>query len=132
MKKLIIVFSCLTFFLTACSSDQQIEIYTQSEEEKQSLEDTLKNTEGIVAGTAIFVEDELLVAIQVNPWLGFKERKVEKKLQKELEEQYPNLNVLVSTDYKLFWESNQLLDEEKKEKLGEEVKKLKDLAKEET
>lgn len=92
----------------------------------------IKNTEEVYTGTAIFVEDELLVAIQVKPWLGFKERKVEKRLQKEIEEKYPDLNVVVSTDYKMHWETQKLLEEEDQKKVSEKVDKLKKLAKEET
>lgn len=83
-------------------------------------------------GTAIMVEDELLIAIQVKPWLGFKEQKVEKRLQKEIEEKYPDLNVLVSSDYKMHWETQKLLEEQDEKKVTDELKKLKELAKEET
>lgn len=132
MKKVAIGLLCLSFLVVGCSDEHQIHVYGENEQENNTLKDTLNETKDIYEATAIFVEDELLVAIQVNPWIGFKEQKIEKKLQKKLKKQYPNLNVLVSTDFKLFWESNQLLEEENKENIAEKVKKLKDLAKEET
>lgn len=131
LKKLTITF-CLFFLLAGCSNDKEIDVYAQTDEDKNSLQKTLNDTKEVYIGNAIFVDDELLVAVQVNPWIGFKERKIEKKLQKKLKKQYPNVNVLVSTDYKMYWETNQLLEEKDKKKISKEVKKLKDLAKEET
>lgn len=124
----------IPFFLIGCSNEQTIQILNESgdEEKRAEVEEMIKNTEEVYTGTAIFVEDELLVAIQVKPWLGFKERKVEKRLQKEIEEKYPDLNVVVSTDYKMHWETQKLLEEEDQKKVSEKVDKLKKLAKEET
>lgn len=124
----------IPFFLIGCSNEQTIQILNESgdEEKRAVVEEMIKNTEEVYTGTAIFVEDELLVAIQVKPWLGFKERKVEKRLQKEIEEKYPDLNVVVSTDYKMHWETQKLLEEEDQKKVSEKVDKLKKLAKEET
>lgn len=42
------------------------------------------------------------------------------------------MNVLVSSDFKMHWETQKLLEEEDEKKVTDEVKKLKDLAKEET
>lgn len=132
MKKFLMIFFCLSVLLTGCNNDRQINVFAQNEEEEKTVDQILNDTKEVYAGTALFVEDDLLVAIQVNPWIGFKEQKIEKKLQEKLEKQYPTLNVLVSTDYKLFWESNQLMKEADNEKIAEEVKKLKELEKEET
>lgn len=133
MKKMILFFF-IPFFLYGCSNEQTIEVsdYAADEEEKSGVESLIRNTDEIYTGTAILVDDELLVAIQVKPWLGFKERKVEKQLQDEIEQQYPDLDVLVSSDYKMHWETQKLINEKDSKKLSDEVKKLKDLAKEET
>ncbi|MFP3918307.1 hypothetical protein U5N28_10910 [Lysinibacillus telephonicus] len=134
MKKMAFTLFLIPFFLIGCSNEQTIQILNESgdEEKRAEVEEMIKNTEEVYTGTAIFVEDELLVAIQVKPWLGFKERKVEKRLQKEIEEKYPDLNVVVSTDYKMHWETQKLLEEEDQKKVSEKVDKLKKLAKEET
>lgn len=124
----------IPFFLIGCSNEQTVQILDESgdEEKRAEVEKIIKNTEEVYTGTAIFIEDELLVAIQVKPWLGFKEQKVEKRLQKEIEEKYPDLNVEVSSDYKMHWEAQKLLKEKDQQKISEKVEKLKDLAKEET
>lgn len=133
MRKWVLTFF-IPFFLVGCSNEQTIQVSdgTVDEEKRVAIEEMIRNTEEVYTGTAILIEDELLVAIQVKPWLGFKERKVEKRLQKEIEEKYPDLNVLVSTDFKMHWESQKLLEEKDEEKVTDKVKKLKDLAKEET
>lgn len=133
MKKLAAL-SLIPLFLIGCSNEQTIQVsgIATNEEEKAGIEDMMRSTEEVYTGTAIMVEDELLIAIQVKPWLGFKEQKVEKKLQKEIEEKYPDLNVVVSSDYKMHWETQKLLEEQDEKKVADEVKQLKDLAKEET
>lgn len=133
MKKLVALF-LIPLFLIGCSNEQTIQVsgIAADEEERVGIEDMIRSDEDVYMGTAIMVEDELLIAIQVKPWLGFKEQKVEKRLQKEIEEKYPDLNVLVSSDYKMHWETQKLLEEQDEKKVTDEVKKLKALAKEET
>lgn len=124
----------IPIFLFGCSNEKTIKVLDMSEDEEKRIEveEMMKNTEEVYNGTAILVDEELLVAIQVKPWLGYKEQKVEKKLQKQLEEQYPNLKILVSSDFKMYWESQKLLEEKDQQKVNKEVKSLKKLAKEET
>ncbi len=133
MKKLAALL-LLPLFLIGCSNEKTIQVsgIATDEEEKAGIEEMMQDTEDLYAGTAIMVEDDLLIAIQVKPWLGFKEQKVEKKLQKDIEEKYPDLNVLVSSDYKMHWETQKLIEEQDEKKVTDELKKLKELAKEET
>ncbi|HWK22459.1 MAG TPA: YhcN/YlaJ family sporulation lipoprotein [Ureibacillus sp.] len=133
MKKLAGLF-LIPLFLIGCSNEQTIEVSGIAADEgtKVEIEDMIRNTEEVQTGTAILVDDELLVAIQVNPLLGYKEQKIEKRLQKEIEEKYPDLDVLVSSDFKMHWETQKLLKEDDEKKVTDEMKKLKSLAKEET
>ncbi|MCM3386551.1 hypothetical protein LG296_05245 [Ureibacillus chungkukjangi] len=133
MKKLAAIV-LIPLFLIGCSSEQTIQVsgITTDEEKRAEIESLIRDKKDVYTGTAIMVQDEVLIAIQVNPWLGFKEQKVEKELQKEIEEKYPDMNVLVSSDFKMHWETQKLLEEEDEKKVTDEVKKLKDLAKEET
>ncbi|RHW39849.1 hypothetical protein D1B33_03075 [Lysinibacillus yapensis] len=134
MLKKFIIFFFVPFFLIGCSNEQIVKVSNNAAdgEKREEIENLIRDTKEVYTGTAILAGDELLVAIQVNPWLGYKEQKVEKKLQKEIKEKYPDLHVLVSSDYKMHWESQKLLNEKDSKKLKDEVKKLKDLAKEET
>jgi len=133
LKKLAGLF-LIPLFLIGCSNEQTIEVSGIAADEgtKVEIEDMIRNTEEVQTGTAILVDDELLVAIQVNPLLGYKEQKIEKRLQKEIEEKYPDLDVLVSSDFKMHWETQKLLKEDDEKKVTDEMKKLKSLAKEET
>ena len=133
LKKL--VFSLFVpILLFGCSNEQTIEVAEVSMDEKNryDIEEMVKSTDEVYSSTVILIDNELLIAIQVKPWIGFKEQKVEKRLQKKIEEKYPDLNVVVSSDYKLLWESQKLIDEQDTKKITDEVKKLKKLAKEET
>ncbi|MFJ8234574.1 hypothetical protein ACIQ34_02380 [Ureibacillus sp. NPDC094379] len=136
MKKMALTFFFVPFFLVGCSSanEQTIRIYNESEVGgvRADVEGIIAETEEVYNGIAVFVEDELLVSLQVKPWLAFKKQKIEERIQKQFDDQYPDLNVLVSTDFKLYWESEKLLEEKDQRKVVDEVQKLKELAKEET
>ena len=133
MKKLAAIV-LIPLFLIGCSSEQTIQVsgIATDEEKRAGIESLIREKKDVYTGTAIMADDEVLIAIQVNPWVGFKEQKVEKELQKEIEEKYPDMNVLVSSDFKMHWETQKLLEEEDEKKVTDKVKKLKDLAKEET
>ncbi|RUL54281.1 hypothetical protein EK386_07180 [Lysinibacillus antri] len=132
MKKMVVAIFLIPVFLIGCNQEQTIEVKDSNEEQSETVKEVIRNSDEIYTGNAIFIEDQLLVAVQAKPWLDYKKRKIEKKLQKEVEEQFPDLEVLVSADYKLYWETQKLLDEGDEQKVSEEVEKLKKLAKEET
>jgi len=133
LKKTLFSLFIISLFLTGCSGEKTIEINNQTnEDDRVAVEEIIQNTSEVYNGAAVFIEDHLLVAIQAKPWLDFKKRKIEKKMEEQLEEKFPDLNVLVSADYKLFWESKKLLEEEDEQKVKKQVEKLKKLAKEET
>lgn len=124
---------CIPFFLFGCSGEQLVEVKnTANAEQNQNVEEVIKNSNDVYAGNAIFIDDQLLVAVQAKPWLDYKKSKIEKNLKKQIEEKYPNLEVFVSADYKLYWETQKLLEEEDEKKVSDELEKLKKLAKEET
>ncbi|WP_246027611.1 MULTISPECIES: YhcN/YlaJ family sporulation lipoprotein [Lysinibacillus] len=129
---MVVAIFLIPVFLIGCNQEQTIEVKDSNEEQSETVKEVIRNSDEIYTGNAIFIEDQLLVAVQAKPWLDYKKRKIEKKLQKEVEEQFPDLEVLVSADYKLYWETQKLLDEGDEQKVSEEVEKLKKLAKEET
>jgi len=122
----------LLFFLMGCNDEKTLEVNTTSGQEAEEVTTILENEEEIYSGRAIFVEDQLLVAVQAKPWLDYKKTKIEKNLKKKLEERFPEYDITVSSDYKLYWEAKKLLDEENSEIVKEKVEKLKKLKKEET
>lgn len=134
MKK-IAFFFFVPLLLAGCSdNDKTIEVYDVLDDAEKRVEvrEILDSNEDIYSGTAIFVNNDLLVAVQAKPWLDYKKEKIEKELTEQFEEQFSQLDVLVSADYKLFWEANKLINEEDSKKVEDQVKKLKELEKEET
>jgi len=132
LKKLVLPL-LLFMFLTGCNDDQKtLEVNDIGGEESEKVKIIMENEEEIYSGRAIFVEDQLLVAVQAKPWLDYKKTKIEKNLKKKLEESFPEYDITVSSDYKLYWEAQKLLKEDDGEKLKKKVEKLKKLKKEET
>ncbi|SOC35112.1 putative periplasmic lipoprotein [Ureibacillus acetophenoni] len=134
MKK-IVFFFFVPLLLAGCSgNDKTIEVYDVLDDAEKRVEvrEILDSNEDIYSGTAIFVNNDLLVAVQAKPWLDYKKGKIEKELTNQFEEQFSQFDVLVSADYKLYWEANKLLNEEDSKKVEDQVKKLKELEKEET
>jgi len=128
-------FFFVPILLAGCSgNDKTIEVYDVLDDAEKRVEvrEILDSNEDIYSGTAIFVNNDLLVAVQAKPWLDYKKGKIEKELTNQFEEQFSQLDVLVSADYKLFWEANKLINEEDSKKVEDQVKKLKELEKEET
>ncbi|WP_052123934.1 hypothetical protein [Ureibacillus manganicus] len=134
MKKMAFFFF-VPLLLTGCSGNEKtIEVYDVLDDAQKRVEvrEVLDSNEDVYSGTAIFVDQQLLVAVQAKPWLDYKKEKIEKELTKQFEERFTEFDVLVSADYKLFWEANKLMEEKDQQKVNDKVKKLKELEKEET
>lgn len=133
MKKTLFSLIFATLFITGCSGEKKVQINNDmNDEQNEMVNQVIEDTNEVHSAIAVFAEDQLLVAVQAKPWLDYKKRKIEKELKKELEKKFPNLKVAVSADYKLYWESQKLLDEEDDKKVTKQVEKLKKLAREET
>ncbi|MGE7622562.1 YhcN/YlaJ family sporulation lipoprotein [Viridibacillus sp. NPDC096237] len=128
---------CCIQLLVACNGEQKEKFatyHTEGDNGSQStIEKLLKEEKSIKKGTAVFVDDVVLVGVQIKPFSKLKRSKIEKDLQKKFEKEFPGKEVLVSTDFKISWEAQKLMKKElTKEELKKKIKKLQDLAKEET
>lgn len=126
---------CCCAVLAGCgdSKEKLSTFYATYDDEKASqIEDVLQQEKDIEHANIIFIEDKILVAMQVKPWLRYKKQKIEKKVEEDLKRKIPDADLIVSTDFKLHWESEKLIEENDKEKLNDEIDQLKKLAKEET
>lgn len=133
--QLLVLISCLLcLVMVGCTEEQEkfiaFDNYVNTEE-ATTIEKELTAEDHVDKAIAIIVEDELLIAVQVNPWQKWRKTKIEENLQKKYEKQYPSYNVLVSADYKIYFEASKFIDNEE-EDLAEKIKELKNLAKEET
>ncbi|MEK4285568.1 MULTISPECIES: hypothetical protein [Ureibacillus] len=131
MKKLVFPIF-LSVFLFGCNDEKTLEVNSMNGQEVEEVTTIMKNEDDIYSGRAILVEDQLLVAIQAKPWLDYKKTKIEKNLKKKLEESFPEYDITVSSDFKLYWEAQKLITEEDSEKVKKQLNKLKKLKKEET
>ena len=124
---------CIPLFLFGCSGEQTVEVKNTVDHQSEiDVKEVIQNSNEVYAGNVIFVDDQLLVAVQAKPWLDYKKKKIEKRLKEQIEEKVPNIEVFVSADYKLYWETQKLLEQKDEKKVSDEVEKLKKLAKEET
>ncbi|WP_213422328.1 hypothetical protein [Bhargavaea massiliensis] len=124
--------TCL--LLAGCGSGAgEIRVSGGEPEENQKVEKVLKEEDGrIVSAVAVFVEEDLLVGVQVKPLSRFSKTKIEEELTKEMEKAFPEETVTLSADLKIFWETDKLDELEEEEKLHKKVETIKSLSKEET
>lgn len=134
MRKTLTIFLSCFILLAGCGREEKVEMYQHidDKEKKTELKEMVEKSKDIDQANIILVGDKLLAAIQVNPWKRYKKQKIESEWQKKLEKKYPNLKVVVSTDFKLYWESTKLLEEADRQKVTDKIDSLKKLAKEET
>lgn len=126
---------CCCLLLAGCgNTDEKLTTFyaTYDGEKEKGIEDMLDKQKDIEHANVILVEDQLLVAMQVKPWKKYKKRSIEKKVEEELKKDYPDLQLIVSADFKLHWESAKLIEKNETKHLSEKVEDLRKLAKEET
>lgn len=121
----------IIFILSGCAEKEKFIVYGSPQNEEK-LEAALKEEDYIDRSTVIQQEDKMLVTVQIKPWDKWKTAKLEKKLQKKFDELYPDTDVTVSADYKIFYEANKVKKEGLKgEEIKDRIKDLQKLAKEE-
>lgn len=132
MRKFRIVLLLLVGFsiLSGCTEKEKFIVYGSPQNEEE-LESALKEEKYIEKSTVIQQDDKMLVTVQIKPWDKWKTAKLEKKLQKKFDELYPDKEVFVSADYKIYYEANKVKkDGLKDDEISDKIKELKKLAKE--
>lgn len=124
----------LLLLLAGCSERENVMTYKNSNDDKLQSEvaQLFKEDDQIEHANILLVENEIFVALQLKPFSKWNKQKIEKKWQKKIEEQFEEKTVLVSTDFKLYWESSKLLEEKSQQKVQTKLQHLKKLSKEET
>jgi Sporulation lipoprotein YhcN/YlaJ (Spore_YhcN_YlaJ) len=100
----------------------------------QAKEKVIKEEE-ILGVKAVNTDKELLIAVEVNHMDRFRLKEIEKKINQKTEKQFPNHEVTISTDSKIFLELEKLENKMKKNKLDnkkleKELKRIKSLSEE--
>lgn len=134
MRKILLAVCCCVVLAGCGDTEEKLSTFyaTYDDEKASKIEAILEQEKDIEHANIIFIEDKILVAMQVKPWLRYKKKKIEKRVEEDLKKEFPSSDLIVSTDFKLHWESQKLIDKNDKEKLNDEVDKLKKLSKEET
>lgn len=124
----------LLLLIAGCSEEGQVETYKNTNDDKLQSEvaQLFKDDDQIEQANILLVENEIFVALQLKPFTKWKKQEIEEKWQKKIEKQFKEKAVLVSTDFKLYWESSKLLEEKSQQKVQQKLEDLKKLAKEET
>ena len=127
-------FVCLMLLLVGCGEREKVSVHPSTSDEKQAQEikKLIEKSEEVEEANVVFMHNELFVALQLKPLKKWKKQKIENQWKEKLESQYSDQTVHVSTDFKLFWESTKLMDEQDTKKVLEKIQQLKKLAKEET
>jgi len=135
MIKRLLLMMAVPILLTGCSNHPSLAFYhvNQDSDEVAKLKDILEKEESTNDSLGVFSESELVVAVQVQPLLRFQKKKIEKRLKKEIEKDFPDYKVFVSSDLKIMWELEDSVEKDPtNKKLKKKLEKIKALAKEET
>ncbi|MFJ7668066.1 hypothetical protein ACIQXI_13195 [Lysinibacillus sp. NPDC097195] len=122
---------CITF-LIGCTEKEKFIVYGTPQNEAE-LEAVIKEEKAVEKSTVIQYDDKMLVAVQIKPLKKWNKTKLEEKLQKKFDKKYPDKEVFVSADYKIFYEANKIKKNQLEDnKLSDKITELQKLAKEET
>lgn len=97
----------------------------------QHVKSYAEKQKGVEKAHIYIVDDYFVVALNISPWRRYGKQKVEDKLTKYLEQHYPNHEIVVSADRKLFFELSKM-SFEKQDDVKKKLKELQELLKEQT
>lgn len=122
------------FLLVGCSDASVKNISFDAEVPMiQEVSRYLENDDGITEAIIIATPDEWLVTYQVNARHRWSKKKHEQDVKDSLTKIIDANSVTVSNDFKLFYESKKLMNNEvTPEKVKEKLKELKELKEEQT
>ena len=130
MKKSVIVF-LMVLLLGACSNEKEKVIFPS--DNSTSLKPIMQKQDSIYGYKSVINEEDILVAIYINRFDRFNKTKIEKKITKQIEKQFPEKKELVTGDQKIMWEVEGVIEKKLKQKeLNKSNDKIKLVSKEET
>ncbi|MCZ2258977.1 hypothetical protein [Sporosarcina sp. G11-34] len=134
IRRLALLF-VISILLSGCFGDGDkidFRIHNSTDEEEKNAEGIFMDDNRLTDVVAIFNKKDLIAGVSVKTFQRFKKAKIEKELKDDLEKVYPELDIVVSADSKIVMEIKKILEMKDKKDIGEKVKKLKSLVKEET
>ncbi|WP_349407335.1 YhcN/YlaJ family sporulation lipoprotein [Pseudalkalibacillus sp. SCS-8] len=121
---MIVVFTAI-LLLSGCKEEPQSEskntISTKelSTAESTSIEKEIKKMKGVSDLRFIHSKDKLLVAIKVTNMDRLQLDKIQKKVKKKMNSEYPEMDITVSADKKIFMKIEELEAKHAKKKMSE-------------
>ena len=129
MRKIVYIL-LLSLLLTACSSSKD-QVY--SDRDTSKLEQVLKEQDKIAGYQSVIDNNDVVVAIDIPRFKRFQKVKIEKKVKKAIEKEFPDKEVIVTGDIKIKWEIEKIVEKKKKnDELKKSISDIKSLSKEET
>lgn len=130
IRKLVIAIFLLVL-LAGCTGNG-IRIFNATDEDSTRAEELFKKDKRLKSVSAMFHEEQLLTGVRVDTFSRFRKGKIEKELKKKLEKLYPDLDITVSADSKILYETTKLMNDSENKDVGKKIDDLKSLLKEET
>ncbi|WP_044748647.1 YhcN/YlaJ family sporulation lipoprotein [Bacillus alveayuensis] len=126
--------SLQNFNITKTSTKETADANLNQSVAKQAVQRISKKRE-IKDVVAVNTKKKLLLAYQVKHLQRFRMKQIEKNIQKELEKIFPHHDVVISSDLKLFWKTEELRRKLNKDGIDEkevnkQIKKLEKLSNE--
>ncbi|KIL45714.1 hypothetical protein [Jeotgalibacillus soli] len=120
----------MVFLLSGCAMFEEVgpaelAIDEDKREIITAINQKLKETEELYDTIVIAADDQILVSYKVKHMNRFKMKGIEKKLNKWFEKKYPDEQIDVSSDYKIFLESYNLIQNWTEDKLTKKEAKKK-------
>lgn len=133
IRKLGLMLSVI-FMLTACGTmnEDSIQIYNDTDEDTEEVKKIFADDDRLRKVVVVFHDDEFVAGVTVGTFERFRKGKVEKELKKKVEKAYPDVDVLVSADYKVVIETGKMTKISDKQELEKKIKKIKSLSEEQT
>ena len=117
--------------LSGCS-ENGFRIDNSSDQNVEKAEEVFKSDKRLTSAVTVFHENDVIAGVTLKTFSRFNKKKIENELKRKLEKLYPDLDITVSADSKIWMETKKLTKLDSKKKKGKKIKELKSLIKEET
>lgn len=139
-KMWILILATCLFAFSGCVNNQSESVGTNSvtnQDIAMNASNFVKKLDVITDAVAVNNDKEIFLAYKVKHLERFRLKKIEKRVKKSLEEEFPFYQITVSSDLKLFLETGKLKEKLSKEKmtskkLSREIEELNNLLNEKT
>ena len=95
--------------LSGCS-ENGFRIDNSSDEDAEKAEELFKSDKRLTSAVTVFHENDVIAGVTLKTFSRLKKEKIENELKEKLEKLYPDLEITVSADSKIWMETKKLID----------------------